>query len=201
MAGKFFSDRSRSEGRRVQCMVSDDEDAARFSRRAGVRYFALLLTFALAPLALADSGVWGERGIVHHFAVRAPLLFEADGRGVSVYDISTNDPRAVGVIPTADESLDLALGDDLYVVTRGEIARFAFAGNGALALRASVPTGDYQMIAAGDGLIATASPTKLTLWSTVSETPSLFAEVAPSGVINAMAFHGSELWVAVQHQA
>src|ERR1043165_1354957 len=164
MAGKFFSDRSRSEGRRVQRVVSDDENAARFSRRAGVRYVALLkpapaaascrtpwrrqaaallIAFALAPFALADSGVWGERGIVRHFAVRAPLLFEADGRGVSVYDISTNDPRAMGVVPTADESLDLALGDDLYVVTRGEIARFAFAGNGALALRASVPTSDY----------------------------------------------------------
>jgi len=138
---------------------------------------------------------------VRHFAVRAPLLFEADGRGVSVYDISTNDPHAVSVVPTADESLDLALGDDLYVVTRGEIARFAFAGNGALALRASVPTSDYQSIAAGDGFIATASPTKLTLWSTATETPSLAAEVAPSGVINAIAFHGSELWVAVQHQA
>src|SRR5438270_626923 len=80
-----------------------DENASRFSRRgrvrrpplrdAGVliavlpgalRRLTFLLLCVIAPLALADSGVWGERGIVRRLAVRAPLLFAADGRGVAI---------------------------------------------------------------------------------------------------------------------
>jgi len=145
--------------------------------------------------------VWGERGIIRRIAVRSPLLFEADGRGVSVYDVRTSDPRRVIVVPTADESLDLAIGDDLYVVTRGELARFSFADDGALTLRASILTSDYHSIAAGDGVIATIGPSRLTLWSTATETPIVLAELAPPGVVSAVAFHGTELWVAVQGQA
>src|SRR4051794_12180214 len=167
------------------------------ARRAGGMAAALLL---LAPLAFGDSGVWGERGIVGRFAVRAPFLFAADGRGVSVFDVSTNTPRKVGFVPTADESLDLAVADDLYVVTRGEIARFAIADNGVLTLRGSIPTSDYQSIAVGDGFIATWG-THLTIWSTATETPSVAAELAPHGVISALAFHGSKLWIATQNQA
>lgn len=137
---------------------------------------------------------------MHRFAIRAPFLFEADGRGVSVYDVSTNTPRSVAFVPTKDESLDVAAGDDLYVVTRGEIARFAIASDGALALRASIPTSDYQSIAAGDGFIATWG-TRLALWSTATETPSINGEIAPNGVISAVAFHGSQFWIAMQHQA
>ena len=149
--------------------------------------------------------MWGERGIIRRIAVRAPLLFEADGRGVSVYDIRTNEPRRVGTVPTADESLDLAVGDDLYVVTRGEIARFSFASDGLLALRSTIPTSDYHSIAAGDGVIATigvaGTAGRLTVWSTATETPIELAEIAPPGVVSAVAFHGSQLWVAVQGQA
>src|SRR4051795_1280462 len=109
MAGELLPDRSRSERqRRIQRVAAHDENAARLSRRrrvwcaalcpggmaalmriSGGMAAALLL---LAPLAFGDSGVWGERGIVGRFAVRAPFLFEADGRGVSVFDVSTNTP-------------------------------------------------------------------------------------------------------------
>lgn len=163
-----------------------------------LRRLAFLLLCVIAPLALADSGVWGERGIVRRLAVRGPLLFAADGRGVSIYDVSTNAPRNVGVVPTADESLDVAVRDDLYVLTRGEILRFGIAANGALTQLASIPTRDYSMIAAGDGLIAAAGASRLTLWTATGEA---YAELAPPGVINAIVFHGSELWIAVQGQA
>jgi len=155
----------------------------------------------IAPLALADSGVWGERGIGRRYAVRSPLLFEADGRGVSVYDISDNTPRQLGSIATRAESLDLAVSDDLYVVTRDEIARFGYAANGALTLRASLPTGDYDSIAAGDGYIATAGPSRLTIWSTSEELPVIAAEIAAPGAVTAIAFQGSRLWVAIRDQA
>jgi hypothetical protein len=182
-------------------MATGDENAARFSRGEGVRRVALCLLILIAPLARAESGVWGERGIIRRIAVRAPLLFEADGRGVSVYDIRTNEPRRAGTVPTADESLDLAVGDDLYVITRGELARFSFAGDGLLALRSSIATSDYHSIAAGDGVIATVGASRLTIWSTATETPIVVAELAPPGVVSAVAFHGSQLWVAVQGQA
>src|SRR5213075_3207774 len=113
MAGELLSDRSRSgqraeRARRIQRVAGDDENAARLSRRRRI-WSAAFFVVALAPLAFGDSGVWGERGIVHRFAVRAPFLFEADGRGVSVYDVSTNTPRSVTFVATKDESLDVAV--------------------------------------------------------------------------------------------
>jgi len=166
-----------------------------------LKKLTFLLLTVVAPLALADSGVWGERGIVGRLAVRAPYLFEADGRGVSVYDVSTNDPRRIGIAPTADESLDVAVSDDLYVITRGEIDRLAVADNGVLTLKATIPGSDYRSIVAGDGYIATLGATRLKIWSTAQEMPVVVAEIEPPGTVTAYAFHDSQLWVAVRDQA
>jgi hypothetical protein len=157
---------------------------------------------ASATLARADSGEWGARGIGRRFAVRAPLLFEADGRGVAIYDTRGGNPTRIAALPTAAESLDLAMGDDLYLLTRDQIQRYAIADSGALALRAAIPARDLDTIAAGDGYIATAGPSRLTVWSTTEgDLPVIVAELPVRGRITAMAFHGAQLWTAVQDQA
>jgi hypothetical protein len=161
-----------------------------------------VIAFVIAPLALADSGVWGERGIGKGFAVRGSLLFEADGRGISVYDTRGASPSRIAVVPTASESEAIAAGDDLYVLTRTDVERYAIADNGALTLRATMPNTGFDMIAAGDGYLATSGPSRLTLWSTTAgDTPVIAAELPHSGNVTAMAFHGAQLWVAVQDQA
>ncbi len=163
------------------------------------RLLALLLTLA-APAALCDSGVWGERGIARSFAVRAPYLFEASGLGLSVYDTAAKDPRRIATIPTAGESLDVAISDDLYAVTRGEIQRYAIGADGALTLRSAIPTSDYTRIAAGDGYIATLGPERLTVWDTRDAAPVPIGDLRFINPVNTIAFHGSQLWVSVQEQ-
>ncbi len=157
----------------------------------------LLLTIT-APAALADSGVWGERGIAQSFASRAPYLFEANGLGIAVYDAASNDPRRTAIVPTRAESLGVAISDDLYSVTREELARYAIGADGSLTLRASIPTSDYTTIAAGEGLVATLGPSRLTVWDTSNEMPVAIGEIPVTDPVNAIAFHGSQLWVSVE---
>jgi len=162
-----------------------------------LKRLVLLLLSLIAPIALADSGVWGERGITHSFAIRSPYLFEANGLGIVIYDTTSNDPRRIAFVPTTTESLDLTLRDDLYVITREELARYAIDGNGSLTLRSSIPTSDYTTVAAGDGYIATLGPGHLTVWDTSGATPVSIGDVRTGDPVNAIAFHGKQLWVAI----
>src|ERR1051326_7665250 len=83
----------------------------------------LLLLLAASPL-LAQSGVWGARGVSHAFLVRDNLVYDVDGRGVAVYDVS--NPAAIrrtAVIDSEAESLDGAFlaNGDLAVLTRAGV--------------------------------------------------------------------------------
>ena len=89
------------------------------------RLFPLLI-LVCSPL-LAQSGVWGARGVSHAFLVRDNGVYDIDGRGVAQYDVS--DPAAIrraAVIDTEGESLDgaFAANGDLLVLTRLGIDRF-----------------------------------------------------------------------------
>lgn len=98
------------------------------------RLFSSILFFLLvSPLAHAAN--WGERGVSKHFVIDGNRLYSADGRGVTVYDIS--DPAAMHSIDVEsgdDESFDVArLGaSDLVLGTSAGIDRFAVASDGTL---------------------------------------------------------------------
>src|ERR1051326_6577014 len=83
----------------------------------------LLLLLAASPL-LAQSGVWGARGGSHAVLVRGNLVYDVDGRGGAVYDVS--NPAAISrtaVIDSEAESLDGAFlaNGDLAVLTRAGV--------------------------------------------------------------------------------
>lgn len=84
----------------------------------------LILLFLLVPAcALAQSGVWGLRGITRRFVVHGNVVYAVDGRGVTAYDATTL--TRLETIETDSESLDAAFtGDTLVVLTRGGLERF-----------------------------------------------------------------------------
>src|SRR5438128_1974216 len=94
----------------------------RFAEGQSVRRFIFL--FLLLPAcALAQSGVWGLRGITKRFVIHGNIVYAVDGRGVAAYDATTL--KRIAVAETDAESLDAAFtGDTLVVLTRTGLARF-----------------------------------------------------------------------------
>ena len=63
-----------------------------------------ILLFLLVPAcALAQSGVWGLRGITRRFVVHGNIVYAVDGRGVAAYDATTL--KRLQTIETESESL------------------------------------------------------------------------------------------------
>lgn len=126
-------------------------------RLAAARFVFLLAILPFSTLA----GVWGSRGISESFVVHGALLYAADGRGVSVYDVSDPTiPRRVDVEAGDDESRDLAfMGPlDLMVATAAGVDRFSVAPDGTLSRLDSIAIGGgVSRIAAGTGFAAAAA--------------------------------------------
>src|SRR4051794_4433684 len=77
--------------------------ALAMTRTIRLSIFLLLLPIA----ALAQSGVWGLRGISQRFLVDGNFVIDIDGAGFSVYDVGTpNAVRRVSRIETDQESTD-----------------------------------------------------------------------------------------------
>src|SRR5438552_18991592 len=98
----------------------------------GRALFGLLIC---VPLLLhAQSGEWGSRGISHRFVVLGQRVFDADGRGVTLYDVSQAPVRQLFFAATGAERVDLALvtDHDLGVATREGIQRLLVASDGSL---------------------------------------------------------------------
>jgi hypothetical protein len=162
------------------------------------------ITALLALPANADSGMWGSRGISHRFLTRDNLVFDADGRGLAVYDVSS--PAAVKrttVAQTDDESLDAAfIGvSELAVLTRGGINRYLFSPDGGLSLESTLPVaGGYTMLASNGRLLAARSASDVTIWVTTPGGMNFSASIVVNGRVNAMVFHGDRLYLAVDGQ-
>lgn len=80
------------------------------------------------------SGMWGQRGTSKSFAIRGNFLYSADGRGVSVFDISQPDAiERVDLEWSDDETAEVAImGNELVVATNRGVERFAIAGDGRI---------------------------------------------------------------------
>jgi hypothetical protein len=93
----------------------------------------LLLLFAAALSAHAQSGTWGERGISRAFVLRGTQLFDVDGRGVTTYEVGAV-PKRVAMSNTIAESIDGTFIDanTLAIATTGGIDTFNAAADGHL---------------------------------------------------------------------
>jgi len=165
----------------------------------------LVLTFlVLLPAAAhAQSGIWGARGISRQFLVRGNQVIAIDGRGVASYDVSTNSVRRISAIQRDDESLSGALigTNELAVLTRGGIDRYAIGADGSLSLRSQLPLSGYNSIYGNGDVLAGVGANGITIWRATEDGLDQLSQFATTGTINTIAFHGSVMYVAVEGAA
>ena len=154
-----------------------------------MRRLSLLCWLIASPLI---AGVWGARGVSHAFLVRGNLVYDVDGRGVAVYDVT--NPAAIrrtAVIESVAESLDGAfLGNDLLVLTRAGVDRY----DGNLALRAQIQGHGFEHLRANADWIVAASANGARVWANdLTEV----RRIAFANRVNAIALKGDALYVAL----
>ena len=163
----------------------------------------LLVSLVFSLSSLAQSGVWGERGASRRFVVNGNILYAADGRGVSVYDVSAADRVSrIDVETTTAESNDLAImGADLLVATRFGVERFAIAADGTLSrLSVNETVGNAERIAANAQYAAIFSGKMVTVLEREGDGIDVARRITLGDPITAIAFVGDHLYVAADRQ-
>ncbi|MFL6245256.1 MAG: LVIVD repeat-containing protein [Thermoanaerobaculia bacterium] len=138
--------------------------------------------------------------------MRGSLAYAADGRGVSVYDIS--DPAAIHAVHIESrdaETFDAAfMGDrDLVTATATGVERFTLADDGTLALTGFLAASrPVSIVAAGPAWGAAATGRDVTLFEPTSEGTRLRATsvLMMQGDVIAMTNVGEYLYVAVDRR-
>ena len=164
----------------------------------------LLGTLFLSLSILADAGTWGPRGASRSFLVNGNFLYAADGRGVSVYDVSAADRISrIDLEWGEDETLDLALmgNTDLVVGTNVSVERFAVRPDGRLDRLGSIEMPEPVTDIAGNAHFAAVGTGKtLTILERDGSGLSIARRVSFSDPVTALAFAGDHLYVAVAEQ-
>lgn len=165
---------------------------------------ALFFSLILASTVAAQQGEWGLRGITREFATTGNLVYAADGRGVSVYDVSS--PTAIRRldIETGDETHDVALSGtgDLYAATSFGIDRFSIASDGTLARRGNTPISDsIGEVAAAPGRLAASSGTKVLLFAPGGEGVVQTGSLSYRNRVLSLLFIDGLLYVGVEREA
>src|SRR5207253_3056615 len=160
-----------------------------------MRRFLITIAVFLPVVAAAQTGEWGSRGVSRRFVLRGDRVFAADGRGVAVYDVSSQPIRRIAVAETSSESLDLASlpNGDLAVATRGGLERYAFASSGALTL--ADPNAVASVLASNARYLAGATPTGITIWD--ANTLDVVSRFPLTQPISALAWHRDTLIAAL----
>lgn len=157
-----------------------------------MRRLSLFLLLVAAPL-VAQTGVWGARGVSHAFLVRDTLVYDVDGRGVAVYDVA--NPAAIrrtAIVNSAAESLDGAFlaNGDLAVLTRAGVDVYDRA---SLGLKAQLPGHGFTHLRADANWIVASSANGATVWmNDLTEARRL----AFASSVSAIAMKGDALYVA-----
>jgi hypothetical protein len=163
----------------------------------------LLLSILLVSFSLhAASGSWGQRGATRSFSIQGNRLYAADGRGLSVYDISAaNRVDRIDLEFSHDETFDVALmgSTDVALATKRGVERFAIEENGALTrLGTTTAIGHTTHVAANAAHVAAVSGETLTLLERNGEGGfAIVARKVFSDPISALAFGGDHLYVSV----
>lgn len=165
----------------------------------------LILPLISSAVAAQPQGVWGERGISKRFVVRGSLLYAADGRGVSVYDVA--NPAAIRKVDVESgdaESTGLAFaGDnDLVVATSQGIDRFSVNPDGTLARLTSIEVqGGVSHIAATASHVIVAADRTLMIFQRSASGLALQDQTLFEQTIRALTVSGNVAFAAVQRAA
>ena len=162
----------------------------------------LLLLLLLSLPVFAQGGVWGERGISRRFVVSGNLLYAADGRGVSVYDVS--NPAAIRRIDVESgdaESRDVALigTTDLVLATSTGIDRFSINADGTLTRLGftAVAGGVSRIAATSNRAVAVAGKTLLILSRSENVLATEFSQTFTTA-IRAVAASGNTAYASIE---
>ncbi len=165
-----------------------------------MRRFAILLLVLIPTVVFAQSGSWGSRGLSRQFAVDGNLLLDADGRGLTVYDVGNSAAaHRTAVALTDDESLGLALlaNRRLALLTRGGIALYAYDTGGSVGVLTGIPQSGFTKIAGEGNLLAASDASGVTVWRVNDLALEESLRVGANGPIDALAIHHGMLYVDV----
>jgi hypothetical protein len=153
-----------------------------------------LFCLLIAPCALAQSGVWGLRGITKRFVLHGNVVVAVDGRGVAAYDATTL--AKLDATETEAESLDAAFaGDTLIVLTRGGFERFSMAADGRLTFLSSQEAESGARIASNGTLVAVAGSGGVRIYGGDLRLIGIWPQTER---VTSLAWRGDALFVAVQ---
>jgi len=158
-------------------------------------------THAQIPVDCAMVGTWGERGITRDLAIQGGVAYVADGKGLTVYDVS--DPRSVRKLSsrlTGSATIKVAVtGSTAYALTSAGIEVFAVGPAGELNRRESRGDVSADHIEASGARLVTAGA-ELVLWRL---TPSGLEMITRSTLPNratAIELAGDLLFVATSRE-
>ena len=164
-----------------------------------------LLSLPLVAAAQTQQGIWGERGISRRFLVRGNLLYAADGRGVSVYDVS--NPAAIRRIDVESgnaESRDLAFigTSDLVVATSAGLDRFAVNADGTLGrMGTTAVEGGVTRVAGTATRVAAAAGQTLLVLSRTDDALATEHSQTFTNAVGAVVASGTTAYAAVERSA
>ncbi|HXI14026.1 MAG TPA: hypothetical protein VNM92_15480 [Thermoanaerobaculia bacterium] len=133
--------------------------------------FVLIAAFLIAvnaraqiPVDCAMAGSWGERGITRDLAVRDGRAYVADGKGLTVYDIS--DPRNIRKLASSLTSSAtrkvVATATTVYALTGAALEVYAVGTSGEIERRESrTDTGADHIDASGTSLVTAGAELQL----------------------------------------
>ena len=170
----------------------------------GLDHVRKLLVLLFLSVPLAAQGIWGERGISRRFVARGDLLYAADGRGVSVYDVS--NPAAIQRIDVESgdaESRDLALigTSDLVLATSAGLDRFALGADGTLLRLGTTELAGVTRVAGTTSHVAAASGKTLTILRRGDTGLVIDSQRTFGGNVRALAASGNIVYAAVERTA
>lgn len=164
-----------------------------------------LLSLSVAAAAATPQGIWGERGISRRFLLRGNLLYAADGRGVSVYDVS--NPAAIRRIDVESgdaESRDLAFigTTDLVLATSAGIDRFAVHADGTLSrLGTTEVQGGVTRVAGTATRAVAAARRSLLILSRTDQQLAVEHTQTFTNTVGALVTSGNTVYAAVERSA
>src|SRR5258706_3772089 len=165
------------------------------------RTLRLSIILVLVPMAmLAQSGVWGLRGISQRFVIDGNFIVDIDGAGFSVYDAGTTGTvTRLSRIETNDESIDGSIsGNDLVVPTRTAIERYTIRADGSAVQTMHAPVAGVTMLAWNGRLLAGRVSTGIQFWRpSAGGTLPEVAAYPTNGTIKSIAWKGDVLFVAI----
>jgi len=164
----------------------------------------LLLVFVSQfAFAATPEGTWGSRGSSKRFAVDGNLLYSADGRGVTVYDIS--DPanmQTVQVETAGEETFDLALtANDLVAATHRGVDRYARGADGSLTrLDSWEQAGGTSLVGANAEWVVAAARNEVFILERGAGGLRVRNQLAFADSIRALTFVGRYLYLSVDRE-